>query len=320
LDNKTYEDMTGGKVKSFRELEYECESLFLCQGSIWHLYTPGDSTNLLFRTKEDFIAGMNIMAFSALDYPQLRHFTFELMNNHLHAVVAGEKEVILEFFNNFKKRLSRYLLSQERYIDVLTIKPTLKQITDLMSLRNLILYVNRNGYVVNSKVTPFSYPWGANMYFFNPVTRNQNRQYFSDLKVMDRRRICRSHKCDYPDSIYLTDGYISPLCYCDIDTAESFFRNAHHYMSMITKGIESYSEIAKGLGDRTFLSDDEMYTTVTSLTLRKYKKLGINELSNQERVEMANTLHFDYNASNKQISRILKLDLYSVESMFPKAK
>ena len=312
--------MTGGKAKSFRELEHLCESLFLCQGSIWHLYTPGDSTNLLFRNREDFIAGMNIMAFSALDYPQLRHFTFELMNNHLHAVVAGEKEVILEFFNNFKKRLSRYLLSQETYIDVLTIKPTLKQITDLMSLRNLILYVNRNGYVVNSKVTPFSYPWGANMYFFNPVTRNQNRQYFSDLKVMDRRRICRSHKCDYPDSIYLTDGYISPLCYCDIDTAESFFRNAHHYMSMITKGIESYSEIAKGLGDRTFLSDDEMYTTVTSLTLRKYKKLGINELSNQERVEMANTLHFDYNASNKQISRILKLDLYSVESMFPKAK
>jgi hypothetical protein len=260
------------------------------------------------------------MAFSALDYPQLRHFTFELMNNHLHAVVAGEKEVILEFFNNFKKRLSRYLLSQERYIDVLTIKPTLKQITDLMSLRNLILYVNRNGYVVNSKVTPFSYPWGANMHFFNPVTRNQNRQYFSDLKVMDRRRICRSHKCDYPDSIYLTDGYISPLCYCDIDTAESFFRNAHHYMSMITKGIESYSEIAKGLGDRIFLSDDEMYSTVTSLTLRKYKKLGINELSNQERVEMANTLHFDYHASNKQISRILKLDPYSVESMFPKAK
>jgi len=48
--------------------------------------------------------------------------------------------------------------------------------------------------------------------------------------------------------------------------------------------------------------------------------LGINELSNQERVEMANTLHFDYHASNKQISRILKLDPYSVESMFPKAK
>ena len=91
-------------------------------------------------------------------------------------------------------------------------------------------------------------------------------------------------------------------------------------MSMITKGVESYSEIAKGLGDRTFLSDDEMYSTVTGITMRKYKKLKINELSNQERIEMANTLHFDYYATNKQISRILKLDIYSVESMFPKAK
>lgn len=312
--------MTGGKVKSFRELEKECESLFLCQGPIWHLYTPGDSTNLLFRNSEDFIAGMNITAFSALDYPQLRYFTFELMNNHLHAVIAGEKEVILQFFNNFKKRLSRYLLSKEIYVDVLSIEPSLKPVLDLKSLCTLILYVNRNGYVVNSNVTPFSYPWGANMYFFNPVTQNQNRQYFSDLKVKERRRICRSHKCDYPDSIYLTSGYISPLCYCDIDTAEKFFRNAHHYMSMITKGIESYSEIAKGLGDKTFLSDDEMYSTATGISIRKYNKLKLTELSNQERIEIAKTLHFDYYASNKQISRILKLDLHSVESMFPKAK
>ena len=312
--------MMGGKVKSFRELEYECESLFLCQGSIWHLYTPGDSTNLLFRNREDFIAGMNIMAFSALDYPQLRHFTFELMNNHLHAVIAGDKEVILQFFINFKKRLSRYLLSKERYVDILSIEPAMKPVLDLKSLRYLILYVNRNGYVVNSKVTPFSYPWGANMYFFNPVTRNQNRQYYSDLKVMERRRLCRSHKCDYPDSIYLTDDYISPLCYCDIDTAEKFFRNAHHYMSMITKGIESYSEIAKELGDRTFLSDDEMYSAVANITMRKYNKATLNELTNEERLEMANTLHFDYHASNKQISRIMKLDLFSVESMFPRAK
>ena len=89
---------------------------------------------------------------------------------------------------------------------------------------------------------------------------------------------------------------------------------------MISKGIESYSEIAKGLGDKTFLSDDEMYSTATSISMRKYNKLKLTELSNQERIEIAKSLHFDYYASNKQISRILKLDLYSVESMFPKAK
>jgi hypothetical protein len=89
---------------------------------------------------------------------------------------------------------------------------------------------------------------------------------------------------------------------------------------MITKGIESYSEIAKELGDRTFLSDDEMYSAVANITMRKYNKATLNELTNEERLEMANTLHFDYHASNKQISRIMKLDLFSVESMFPRAK
>lgn len=54
-------------------------------------------------------------------------------------------------------------------------------ITSLQMLRNEIVYVHRNGYVVNSAFTPFSYPWriveGERMFrdahqYFNLLSKN----------------------------------------------------------------------------------------------------------------------------------------------------
>lgn len=313
-------DMKGKKVKSYLELERECESLFLSQEPIWHLYTPGESTDLLFTNQDDFVAGMNMVALSALDHSEVKKFTFELMNNHIHSVIAGEKDHVIKFFDAFKKRLSRYLLSKERYTNVLSIKPSLKLITDLKALRAIILYVNRNGYVINPNVTPFSYPWGANMYYFNPGTRNQKCRFYSEMTVREKRTICKSHKCDYPGTLVITNGYISPLCYCDVDTGEKFFRDAHHYFTSIVKSIESYSEIAKELGDKIYLNDNELFSVAVTCTNKKFGKGKLIELNNEERLELAKTLYFDYSASNKQISRILRLDQYTVDTLFPKKK
>jgi len=41
-------------------------------------------------------------------------------------------------------------------------------------------------------------------------------------------------------------------------------------------------------------------------------------LDKSSKIELAKKLHFDYNASNKQIKRILRLDEHIVNSLFPK--
>ena len=37
---------------------------------------------------------------------------------------------------------------------------------------------------------------------------------------------------------------VVPYSYCDIKFGMSLFRDAHHYFSMVSKNIESYSEVA----------------------------------------------------------------------------
>lgn len=69
-------------IKSYKDLESECEKIFINQGKIWHLYTPGDSTEVLFRDDNDYVAVMNMVAISAFDTPNVRILTFEVMSNH----------------------------------------------------------------------------------------------------------------------------------------------------------------------------------------------------------------------------------------------
>lgn len=307
-------------IKSYKDLESECEKIFINQGKIWHLYTPGDSTEVLFRDDNDYVAVMNMVAISAFDTPNVRILTFEVMSNHFHFIITGEREPVLEFFEILKRRISRYIANSGRYTKVLSLEPGLKLVPDLKTVRVVIPYVNRNAFVVSRNVTPFSYPWGANMYYYNPVTRLQERTYFSQLNQKRKREICRSHKCNYPDDWYITNGYISPLCYCDINTGERLFRTAHHYFSFVSKPVEAYSEVAKDLGDKVFLTDDEVYLSISSIAYKKYGERNPMMLGANQKMELARTMHFDYFSSNKQIARILKLNINILESMFPKVK
>ena len=52
------------------------------------------------------------------------------------------------------------------------------------------------------------------------------------------------------------------------------------------------------------------------------KQFGLSpaQLSREAKVEIAKTLHYDYNAGNKQINRILKMDINIVNALFPARK
>ena len=52
-------------------------------------------------------------------------------------------------------------------------------------------------------------------------------------------------------------------------------------------------------------------------TLRDGEQVPGCQLNTVEKIEVAKNMHFEYNASNKQISRILKLDVTAVNALFP---
>ncbi len=123
---------------------------------------------------------------------------------------------------------------------------SLKPVPDLKALRNTIVYVNRNGYVVTPECTPFSYPWGTGPYYFCRFLPDAR---LSDLKDRAARRMFKGRNPHLPGDYLVINGHIAPPSYCDIRLGMAMFRDAHHYFWMVSKDVEAYEEIAKDLDD-----------------------------------------------------------------------
>lgn len=296
--------------------------LELCEknGPCWHLFTPGKESENIFRCREDFVFGMNMCGLSAAKFKDVTLYTFELMNNHHHFLISGHQGKVVNFFESYQKRLFNYLNMVKGY-GLKDSRCSLRGVDNLQSFKNELIYINRNGYVVDKQTTPFSYPWGANMFFFgaNRYTE-ENLTLCSSMSLRKRRALFHSHDISSPPDYYMFGEYIHPRCYCHIDEAESVFYSAHDYFSHLTKSVESYKEIALGVGDSTFLTDNELYNFVRGYCIREYGKSSVLKLSDEERLAVAKMLHFDYKSGNSQISRILRVDLNFVNSIFPLSK
>ena len=303
---------------SFGEREQQCNDLFLSRGPFYHLCTPGDSQLVLFETDNDFRFAMNLMASSTYSEPDVNVITFEAMRTHLHLIGEGPVAAAEEWFFKMRRRLYRFYQSTGRVRNLDSFQASVFPIGDLPFLRNSIAYVNRNGYLVHPEHTPFSYPWGANRFFFNPDAKLRIDRKYSDLFVRERRQLFGSHSVDYPGEAPIVDGYISPAFYCDWRLGEGVFRDARHYFSLISRSVEAYQDIAKLLGDSVFYTDDELFLIVRQMCRDRYGNARPDLLTPDQKKEMARTLHFDYKSSNKQIQRMLRMEEHKLLALFGK--
>ena len=291
------------EMKRFRR-EDECELAFRNSGEIYNANTPENHT-IVFSTVEDFNAGMSILAVCAMMFPTLKIYAFQLMSNHIHLVIGGDERSIMEFFEYYSERLQKYFSGRR---DLSAFKLSLFPINDLSYLRNAIVYVNRNGFVVNNDVTPFSYPWGSSPYFFQSLAALYHKVTGKPIGTVKLRALIHSRACDMFKNMKVVDGCISPLEFCDVGTAESFFRDAKQYFYLISRKVESYSEIAKSIGEAVFYNDNDLYTAAVKISRDNFGSGDLRTLPSAAKLELAKRLHYDYNASAKQLQRLISVD------------
>lgn len=292
------------KVK-FYFREQECSDVFNRLGPVFNANTP-ESHPIVFKSREDYMAGMSILAASAKMYSHVRIFSFQLMSNHLHLVIAGDERYIMDFFAYFKLRLGKHF---EGNVDLSAFDLKLFPVETLSYLRNAIVYANRNGFVVNDDVTPFSYPWGTSQFFFQPVAVRYAHAFGKSMPVVWWRQLMHTRAVNAYCSMKVVDGYASPLEFCDIKTAESVFRDAKQYFYLISRKVEAYSEVARTLGESIFYNDNDLFLSARKVAMEQFGSNDLVTLPANQKIDLAKHLHFNYNASDKQLQRLLKMDL-----------
>ena len=293
---------------TFREQERQCASLFLTRGPFYHLCTPGESTLTLFETDDDFRFAMNLTAWCSHLIPDVNILTFEIMRTHLHLIGEGPPDAAQEWFGQFRKRMFRFYQSTGRVRDLKGFRADCFPVNDLSFLRNSITYVNRNGFLVYPEHSPYSYPWGANRFFFNPDACRRCDRRYGDLTWDEKRVLMRCRNADYPGDHTLVDGYVSPVNYCDLPLAEALFRDARHYFYQVSRHVEGYLEIARLLGDKATYTDDELYLVVRQLCRDRYGVARPETLPPEKKREFAHLLRHEYKASDNQIRRMLRME------------
>lgn len=281
-------------MRNYRDLEEYCESRFLQGGPYWHIYTPGVETPVLFGIKEDYVFMMNLICQSAVATEGIEILAFEVMSNHLHIVVSGEELFARRFFAFLDKRLKRCAKSLTCKEIPSSFEARYKEIDSLQSLRNTIVYVNRNGFVTDRNYTPFTYPWGTGKYYFNGTGVGGVHAILN-----------------------VNDGYILPSSYCNLELGMSLFRDAHHYFFMVSKNVEAYGELASELNDGEYLTDTELVSQLVKLLKIDYNVNSLRDLGKSQKYDLARRLRFEFRSSNEQIRRVLNLTSAEVNTIFP---
>ena len=302
---------------SFSEKERVCECIFIDNGPYWHVYTDGTKMQNIFCSEEDFKIGMWCLAVALHLHKSMRIITFELMGNHIHLILAGQKQDCIKFFEFLTSRLKHAFSKTGRIIDWSNFKMDILPIEDIQALRNEIIYVNRNAYVANPAYTPDSYPWGGGCAYFNPWLKYAKTSPLGNLKVNSQRELLHTRDVSPFSQLVEVGGMPFIPSFCDIRLGESMFRDARSYFNSLTRNAEAFSQIASRLRDTIFLTDEELYSVICSYISKEYSVKTPTLLSAQQKIDTARHLHFNYNASNQQLRRMLRMDLSTLEELFP---
>ncbi len=313
-----------GLNTAYYDKEMECESRFRKDGPFWHLCTPGEVQEIIFIEEADFRYAITALG---LALSALRENTgatmscvvilaYAVMSNHIHLILAGPKEACLALFEEWKRLLKKYFARQGRILSWRNFEIAEPiQITDLRMLRTELAYCNRNGFVEGLCPTPFTYPWGSGQYYFSmPQAAGMP---FNELPYNVKRSMLQSRAQTLPKEYKAIEGMLDPRSFCQFDKGMAYFSNGYFYFSDITRNMEAFSESAKRLKDRVFLTDSELYVALLQLCKRNFGVNSPKELDPNSKLETAKLLHTTYNATNGQICRLLHLQKAIVDQLFP---
>ena len=309
--------LAAGQLIVLPDCMNRCEQLFFEGGEYYHLCTKPIEDELLFRTEEELNEMLNFIALATYG-GRCTLLAFSIMENHLHFILEGAREDCAAFYDDLQNRLLKLHRTDGRARVVMAATPQLIPISSLKQLRDEIVYVIRNPFVDRQNVNLFSYKWCSGYLYFNGLLDLMPKGESAAAMTLTQRRAFKHERDGEIDPrIRVLNGAALPSSFTDYRRVESLFENAREFVYWTLKNVESQLEIAKRHGEQLFLDDKELWSVIFRLCRDTYHVEGPKVLSNENKMRLAKTLKWDYNAGNAQIARCMNLPIRVVNDLFP---
>lgn len=296
--------------------ESMAEMAFRQAGPMLHLYTKPLETEVFFDSDDERKVAVNYLAI-AVKQSKCNLLAYAIMTNHFHFILEGREVDTLAFYDCFRRLMDNYFQHHGKGAIMKIADPGLTAINNLAHLRNEIAYVLRNPFVVLNTVNVFAYPWTSGNLYFNPLLTKSgkpaSKYSMNALREMTKTRTLPP----IDESIYFEDGVAQPWSFVDYKYVEGFYDNARQFIFSILKNVEGQIETAVSYGEIPSLSDEELLPHVYKLCRQKMKAESPSALDEKGKKQLAVMVKNAFYSSNKQIARLLKINLATVNDLFP---
>jgi len=272
----------------------------------FHVSSHGLETNDIFKSREDFIRGMNDIALCVLDY-DVCILAFCLMSNHFHFVLYGTLEECRRFAEEYKRRCGmRLRLGSGEVKGLKYVRVQIDMIDSREYLENAIAYVLRNPLAAGVFMMPYHYEWSSISLYFRGTCQPVGIK-LNDLSVRKRLSVLRSHQA-VPDTYMVDDnGMILPSCYVSVKMVEDIFRHPARLMMAVARKIENDVEVRLGIAENISITDQELLTQMNELIRLEFGCSSLYQLPMKDRVKLCTLLKRNFGVGAKQIARVTRL-------------
>ena len=272
----------------------------------WFVSTEHLEDRLWFRDDEDFKAAMNFVAVLSCVLG-MDILAFVLMSNHVHFVIRGSREKVLEYVNEFKRRYSIYLSRRYGVKEFLRRNDVhLLLVTGDEALERAVAYVQMNPVAAGICAHPTQYPWGSGSVFFNqmqPVSK-----LLADIPNRPRMRMLHS-ECDAlpPDWTVGEGGYILPYNYLNVKSVEACFRSAKRMNYFLNTSSKAKKRIDASEENLPAFRDQVIVSALSDLCRSLFLKNSFQDLSGVEQTELLRQLRYRFSSNVNQLARVCGL-------------
>ena len=278
----------------------------------FHAYTKGLEDKQLFRDREDFIAGMNLLAVVCSTFPQLKLLAFVLMSNHVHFVLYGAEQQAKEFMDIYKNLFSRYV--RTRYGEAKYLRHLLTTVSEVAleneGLKRLIAYVLNNPVKAGINCVATGYEWSSARCYFCFDDQSSSRQ-MSSFGAREQRSILHTKK-KLPETWLVNSSlYVEPKSYVDYRLVEDIFgrSTSMQFFMSATLGIK------RGATESITFSDSVIQSALDEILEKKYGVSSLGQLDFTMKKNLVKDMKVRFTASSKQIARIVGLSINDVMRM-----
>ena len=281
----------------------------------WHFSTDGNAVDAMFYDEDDFVAGMNRIYVSVLQF-KVVILAFSLMDTHIHFVLYGELDECNKFMHDYIRRTSWYISQHHGESHKLDGVHIHHQVVDTdRYLKTVICYTINNAPVGGIPFNAMSYPWSSGALYFqkpgywsSPMWANACLAdvHNSHKTVKESQRALRTRN-QKAFNAKMIGNLVFPGEYVAYELVERLFWTCKslHFFQCRTRDEDVDSR--GGILSHLSIPMQEMRQHKNDLCRELFGAGSIKGLDTRQRLALARTLRSRYNSSLKQIARLCGL-------------